>query len=76
MWQLDPKDLAERPHVETVSTWSRPLHGDAPIWQSLRGTITAIDNREPVTARLTYPHRLIVFPRTDKPVTIRWRGRP
>ena len=52
MWRLDPKDLAERPHIETVSTWSRPLHGDAPIWQKLRATITAIDNREPVTGRL------------------------
>ena len=52
MWQLDPKDLAERPHIETVSTWCRPLHGDAPIWQKLRATITAIDNREPVTGRL------------------------
>ncbi len=30
----------------------------------------------PVTAGLTYPHRLIVFRRPHKPVTVRWQGRP
>ena len=29
-----------------------PLHGDDPVWQRLRATITAIDNREPVIGRL------------------------
>ena len=52
MWRLDPANLAERPHIETVSNWCRPLHGDDPTWQSLRATITAIDNREPVTGRI------------------------
>ena len=52
MWRLDPADLADRPHIEAVSARCRPLHGDAAIWQSLRATITAIDNREPVKGRL------------------------
>jgi signal transduction histidine kinase len=53
MWQLDTPMLNEqRPHIETVSGWCRPLHGDHPIWQQLRSTVTAIDNREPVTGRL------------------------
>jgi protease stability complex PrcB-like protein len=29
-----------------------------------------------VTAGLTYPHRLIVFPRTREPVRAHWEGRP
>ena len=52
MWRLEPADLADRPHIEAVSARCRPLHGDAPLWQSLRATITAIDNREPVKGRL------------------------
>ena len=35
-----------------MSDWSQPLHGDHPIWQRLRATITAIDDREPVIGRI------------------------
>jgi signal transduction histidine kinase len=52
MWRLDLPKLAERPHIETMSGWARPLHGDDPVWQKLRATVTAIDNREPVTGRI------------------------
>jgi hypothetical protein len=31
---------------------------------------------EPVEARVTYPFRLIALPRTDKPVKLKWPGRP
>lgn len=31
---------------------------------------------EPVRARVTYPFRLIVFPRSSKPVRLHWLGRP
>jgi hypothetical protein len=31
---------------------------------------------DPVAARVTYPYRLITFPRRDKPVEIIWEGRP
>ena len=31
---------------------------------------------EPVRARVTYPFRLIVLPRLDKPVKLKWPGRP
>jgi signal transduction histidine kinase len=48
MWRLDPAALAERPHIEQVSQWCRPLHGDDPVWLRLRATVTAIDNREPL----------------------------
>jgi signal transduction histidine kinase len=52
MWRLTPEQLAERPHIETVTTWCRPLHGDDMIWQKLRATVTAIDDREPVAGRI------------------------
>jgi PrcB C-terminal len=31
---------------------------------------------DPVSARVTYPFRLIVLPRSDKPVKLKWPGRP
>ncbi|MBA3736419.1 MAG: protease complex subunit PrcB family protein [Actinobacteria bacterium] len=31
---------------------------------------------DPVRARVTYPFRLIVFPRSAKPVKLKWPGRP
>ena len=52
MWQLAPEQLSQQPHVETVSGWSRPLHNDQQIWQSLRAAITAIDVRAPIVGRL------------------------
>jgi hypothetical protein len=30
---------------------------------------------EPTAARITYPYRLIVFKKIDKPVHVRWEGR-
>ena len=52
MWRLDPEMLARRPHIETMSNVSRPLHGDHPIWQRMRATITAIEDRHPVVGRI------------------------
>jgi hypothetical protein len=31
---------------------------------------------DPVQARVTYPFRLIALPRGDKPVKLKWLGRP
>jgi PrcB C-terminal len=31
---------------------------------------------DPVTARVTYPFRLIALPRSDTPVKLKWPGRP
>jgi hypothetical protein len=31
---------------------------------------------DPVEARVTYPFRLITLPRSDKPVQLKWPGRP
>jgi signal transduction histidine kinase len=52
MWRLEPKALAERPHIETITSLCRPLHGDNATWQKLREFVTAIDSREPIEARL------------------------
>ena len=60
MWRLSSDMLSERPHVEAVSDWTRPLHGEHPIWQTLRATITAIDDREPVVGRLDRPDGKVV----------------
>jgi signal transduction histidine kinase len=60
MWRLEPEVLAPRPHIETVSSVSQPLHGDHPVWQRLRATITAIDEREPVIGRIERPDGNVV----------------
>jgi signal transduction histidine kinase len=52
MWALSPEALAERPHVETIAEWCRPLHRGAAIWAAVHATVTAIDGREPVTGRI------------------------
>jgi signal transduction histidine kinase len=52
MWRLSSETLSERPHIQTISDGTQSLHGDQSVWQRLRTTITAIDNREPVIGRL------------------------
>ena len=52
MWKLTPQPLAERPHIETITTLCQPLHGDNPVWQSLREAVTAIDSRKALSERL------------------------
>jgi signal transduction histidine kinase len=60
MWRLSPEMLSDRPHIEALSGWSRPLHGDHAIWQKLKATITAMDNREPVVGRIERPDGNVV----------------
>ena len=60
MWRLSPEMLSGRPHIESVSDWTRPLHGDHAVWQRLGSTITAIDNREPALGRLERGHGSVV----------------
>jgi signal transduction histidine kinase len=52
MWKLDSNALALRPHIEAVIGWCHAQVGDSPLWRALRGAITAIEAREPVTGRL------------------------
>jgi signal transduction histidine kinase len=55
-WRLEPDALTggdgERPHIETVLRWCRPLFGDDAFWMRLRGAVTSLESREPVTDRL------------------------
>lgn len=52
LWKLTPDALDQHPHVEQVTAWCQALHDDGVVWRNLRGAITAIDGREPVTARI------------------------
>jgi len=52
MWRLPVAALAERPHVEAVIEQCRPLYQDENLWQRLRTTTTAIEDRESVKQRL------------------------
>ena len=52
MWKLDSGTLSLRPHIETVIDWCQPLYADDTLWQKLRGTATAIEDRESVIARI------------------------
>jgi signal transduction histidine kinase len=52
LWRLEPKALAERPHIESVIALCRRLHGDDAFWAALRSAATAIDERRPITGTL------------------------
>ena len=52
LWKLTPESLDQHPHVEQVTAWCQALHDDGTVWRNLRAAITAIDGREPVTARI------------------------
>ena len=52
LWKLTPEALDHHPHVEQVTAWCQALHDDGGVWRSLRAAITAIDGREPMTARI------------------------
>ena len=52
MWKLSPEAMQERPHIETVEAWCRPLFDDATTWRALREAVTAIENRVEVPLKL------------------------
>jgi len=52
MWKLAPEALDQHPHIEAVTAWCQALHDDNTVWRNLRGTVTAIDDREPIVARI------------------------
>ena len=52
MWKLAPEALDQHPHVEAVTAWAQALHDDNTVWRDLRAAVTAIDNREPIAARI------------------------
>jgi signal transduction histidine kinase len=52
MWNLEPHDLSDRPHIERITSLCRPLHGDTPAWRTLREVVTAMDSREATRGRL------------------------
>jgi signal transduction histidine kinase len=52
MWKLQAEALNERPHVEAVTAWAQALHDDNTVWRNLRAAVTAIDDREPMSARI------------------------
>ncbi|MBV8839396.1 MAG: PAS-domain containing protein [Alphaproteobacteria bacterium] len=57
LWQLSSEELngatpGDRPHIETVLSWCRRLYADDAFWARLRGAVTGLERREPLSARL------------------------
>jgi signal transduction histidine kinase len=53
LWRLAAEALnGDRPHVEAVFGWCRPLYADDTFWAQLRGAITGLERREPISSRL------------------------
>jgi signal transduction histidine kinase len=52
MWGIDPAELADRPHIETVTTTFRRMTGDEESLQALRASVTALEVRVPITRRI------------------------
>ena len=64
MWQLNPNRLAENPHIEAVIAESRYLHADEALWQTLRGAVTAMDNRAALIERIERREGTVIDLRT------------
>jgi signal transduction histidine kinase len=52
MWKVSAGALDQHPHAETVTSWCQSLHDDGSLWRNMRAAITAIDGRDPITARI------------------------
>jgi signal transduction histidine kinase len=52
MWKLPHDALEQHPHAEAVTAWCQALHDDNAVWRNLRASVTAIDNRESLVARV------------------------
>jgi signal transduction histidine kinase len=57
LWRLSSSELngsapSERPHIETVASWCRRLYTDDSFWAQLRGAVTGLERRTPISARL------------------------
>lgn len=52
MWRLSAQALSERPHIDTVEAWCRPLFDDAATWRTIREAITTIENRIDASLKL------------------------
>ncbi len=52
MWRLASDALRERPHIDTVEAWCRPLYDDPSHWRSLREAVTGIENRRDLALKL------------------------
>lgn len=52
MWQLSADALEQQPHISTVQEWCRSLFDDEQAWQTLRGAITGIDNRNSLVMQI------------------------
>jgi len=52
MWKLTAETLDQHPHVEAVTAWAQAMHDDNTVWRDLRAAVTAIDEREPIVARI------------------------
>ncbi|HEY5305757.1 MAG TPA: PAS-domain containing protein [Pseudolabrys sp.] len=52
MWKLAPEALDQHPHIEAVTAWAQAMHDDNNVWRNLRAAVTAIDERQPIVARI------------------------
>jgi signal transduction histidine kinase len=52
MWKLAPEALDQHPHVEALTAWAQAMHDDNAVWRNLRVAVTAIEDREPIVARI------------------------
>jgi signal transduction histidine kinase len=52
MWNLDPEELNEFPHIETLISRWRALYEDNTTWQALQTAVTALDERGPLQRRI------------------------
>lgn len=52
-WHLSAEQLDERPHIEAIQRACLPLCDDPSAWDAIRAAVTGIDNRGPISLRIT-----------------------
>ncbi|MBB6308057.1 sensor histidine kinase [Xanthobacter tagetidis] len=55
LWSLDAQVLGDKPHIDAVAALCRPLHGESQAFSRIRGVVTAIERREPLSFRIERP---------------------
>jgi signal transduction histidine kinase len=64
MWGLAPDALEQRPHIEAVISSCRAFHAEETTWQTLRGAVTALEDRNPKTMRIERTDNTVIDCRT------------
>ena len=60
IWQLEPEDLENQPHMDTVIAVCRELTGEDEHWDDLRASVGSVGERVPFDGRIERPDGVVL----------------